>query len=621
MRVLRQHEDNAKRFSRRAALILGGQAAVIGALGWRLYDLQVVRSADLRQIAQENRISIRLVPPVRSDILDRHGESLAIVRGSYTVYLERRRSPDPEESLRHLAALGPLPEDRRKEILAFLLENPGAGIIPIMEDANWTIVARVAANAPSLPGVSTERSTIRQYPQGPAFAHAVGYVGPISASDIRENPGLVPLRALRDLRVGKRGVERGMDQQLRGRPGVAHLEVNAHGHVVRELRREPASSGRDVVLTLDRVLQQYAYTRFGDESGAAVVMDIVNGDLLCLVSKPSFDPNLFANRISKAAWSELNHNPRRPLVDRATTGEYPPGSTFKMIVALAALEGDHRIPANRTYCNGQVELGDRVFRCWNRGGHGWLAMRDAIKQSCDAYFYLAAGDLEIDQIAEMAERFGLGQDFDIGVPYVRRGLIPTRSWKLADRGAPWMQGDSFNAGIGQGFVLSTPLQLAVMTARIANGEYRVQPRLVLSPHGGSTPRFAPLGVDRAHIDLMHDAMFAVCNETKGTAYASRIIDADTRIAGKTGTSQVRGRGAGRNEARVEETPRHLRNHALFVGFGPVHAPRYAVSVVVEHGVSGAVAAAPIGRDLLWHAAHGRPANPGALPPPEERRDA
>ncbi len=594
------------RLSRRELLLIGGKAILIGGLVYRANSLQLHQSPELRQIAENNSVRTRLLAPARSEILDRSGRAIANTRPIYSIVLEVDQAPDPGKSLMRLSQITPLSREHRRAALRMIEERPRIGTIVLIETADLRTVDRVAANAPSLPGIGARQRWVRNYPFGESFSHTVGYVGKIADRDIARNPELGRLADHPDFRVGKRGIELRRNKRLAGTPGLLAYEVNALGLSQRELRRRNAVRGRNLMLTLDADLQNYAVHRFEGESGAAVVMDVQEGNLLCLLSTPGFDPNEFADGVSSEYWSKIRENSRKPLIDRAMTGGYPPGSTFKMVVALAALEKGARLPNTTTFCSGQQELGKRVFHCWKRGGHGTVALRDALKQSCDVFFYNAGDAVGMDAIADMGRRLGLGVAHDIETNSPISGVMPTPAWKQSQEGQRWSRGDTFNAAIGQGYVLTTPLQLAVMTARIANGAKRVSPRLFL-PEPGTVPVEAePLNINPNHLATVRDAMFAVCNEQRGTAYAARITDPALVMAGKTGTSQVRRirRDVTGKSLRQEDVPRQFRHHALFVGYAPADRPRYAAAVIVEHGISGGRAAAPIVRDLLLHALTG-----------------
>ncbi len=608
-----QHKEKGRVFSRRALMLAGGQAALMSALAGRLYYLQVLHADQYAMMADENRINIRLLPPLRGRIIDRFGREVAGNRQNYRVVLIPEQTQSIDATLDALAEF--IPEDLidRERVMKEVKRKRSFVPIPVVDNLTWEQFARINVNSPSLPGIQMDVGSTRHYPYDKMFAHIVGYVGAVSEKDL-QNLEYDPLLELPEFRIGKSGIEKYYDQALRGSAGLSRVEVNAYGRVIRELTRQEGVAGNDAVLTIDVELQDFAVRRMGKESAAAVVMDIHTGDILAMVSVPSFDPNAFAGGISSAEWKELIENPMRPLGNKAISGQYPPGSTFKMVVALAALEEGVTTPGQRIFCSGHTELGKHRFHCWRRGGHGWMDMEEAIAQSCDVYFYEIARKVGVDKIAEMAQRFGLGEMLDIDILGERKGLVPTRAWKQAVQGTSWQVGETYNTGIGQGYVLSTPLQLAVMTARLANGGKKVKPRLVRSVAGegadGATkppenPTEMPdLGVSPRSLRVVLEGMNKVMNGPRGTARAARIEVEGWEMAGKTGTAQVR--RITRKE-RVEgvrksdEKPWEERDHALFVGYAPYDDPRYAVSVIVEHGGSGSTVAAPIARDLLQEA--------------------
>jgi penicillin-binding protein 2 len=408
--------------------------------------------------------------------------------------------------------------------------------------------------------------------------------------------------------IGKIGLEAQRENLLRGSAGTRRVEVNAAGRVMRELDRQEGQPGADIQLTLDNEIQSYANARLDGESAAVVMIDCESGDILACASSPSYDPNLFVRGISVADYRALLDDPYRPLPNKAVQGIYPPGSTFKMVTALAALEAGDVSLQDTVYCPGHLEISGRRFHCWKRGGHGNMDLHLSLRESCDVYYYELALRTGIENISAMAERLGLGVQFDLPITSVAKGLAPTREWKVANRGEPWVVGDSANASIGQGFVLASPLQLAVMTARLATSR-SVTPRLVKSIDGVEQPsgHGEPMGLNENLLREVRRAMYAVTNSNRGTAYRSRIIEDAFRLAGKTGTSQVRNISTGERATGVlsnSALPREQRDHALFVSFAPYDAPKYAVAVVVEHGGGGSTVAAPIARDITLQALYG-----------------
>ena len=599
---MRPEANRYKTVTRRAALLAGGQAALFAVLAGRMYYLQVIEADQYKMLAEENRINLRLLSPPRGRILDRFGEELAGNQQNYRVLLIPEQTASVEEALLRLAKLIPVAEHDRRRVLREARRKRGFVPITVSENLTWEQFARINVHSPDLPGVQPDVGETRHYPHRDAFAHVVGYVGAVAVDEL----GTDPLLELPGFRIGKSGIERTLDLDLRGKAGNSRVEVNAYGRVIRELTRRHGQPGREVVLTLDAGLQRHVAGLLTGESAAGVVLDIHTGDVLALVSMPSFDPNAFNYGLSHGAWRSLVGNPKNPLVNKAIAGQYPPGSTFKMIVALAALESGIISPEQSFFCSGSLKLGDRRFHCWKRGGHGEMALVTGIEQSCDVYFFEVAKRVGVDRVAEMARRFGLGTKLGIDLAAEKSGLIPTRAWKAATLGQPWQQGETLNTGIGQGYVLATPLQLAIMTARLGNGGKAVLPRLVRSSRDrpGSALEDAPpaaLGIAQRWLALVHEAMVRVSNSPRGTAYRARVPFQDFQMASKTGTSQVR-RISQQERRRLgdhdNEKPWQERDHASFVAYAPAHEPRYAVAVVVEHGGSGARKAAPIVRDIV-----------------------
>lgn len=612
----------APRITRRALMLLGLQAGVIGGLAWRMRDLQIVQNEKFRLLAEENRVNLRLIPPARGLIFDRAGLPLAGNRQNYRIVIVREQAGEVATVLDRLAEIVPLPPDRRQRAEREIASRPAFVPVVVTENVTWDDVVRVSANAPVLPGVYAEVGLSRFYPDAYSTAHVVGYVGPVSESDLArmENPD--PVLQIPRFQIGKTGVEHRLETDLRGQAGDMRIEVSAAGRVVRELDRVEGQAGADITLTIDKGLQNFAMQRMAGESASAVVIDVRSGDIVALASSPGFDPNSFVFGISSAEWKGLMEDEYRPLSNKAVSGAYPPGSTFKMVVALAALEAGAIRPGDTVSCGGYTQLGSRRFHCWKRGGHGRVDLRRSLSQSCDVYYYELARRVGPDGISAMAKRLGLGVRHDLPIPAVTEGLMPDRAWKPANRDGPWTSGDSFNYGIGQGFTLASPMQLALMTARIASGT-DVAPRLVKAVGGVETPVRSPLdlGITPDHLRRVRDGMFAVVNDG-GTAGRSRIADPAMVMAGKTGTSQVRIITAAERAAGVtrnDQLPWNRRDHALFVAYAPYGAPRYAIAQIVEHGGGGSAVAAPIARDILMRALY------GGLPPlsayPPDQRDA
>ncbi len=608
----------------RRALLMGGlQMAFAGGLAMRMRHLQVDQADQFRLLAEENRINIRLIPPARGKIFDRNGNTIAQNVPSYRIVIVREDAGDVDKviaNLSHLIELDPEDLDRAR---AEMRRSPPFLPITLSDRIGWEDISKVSVNAPALPGITPEVGLTRVYPLGADFAHVVGYVGPVSDYDLSRIEDPEPVLRIPRFQIGKVGLEAKQEGLLRGKAGAKRVEVNATGRVMRELDRQEGQPGADVQLTVDAQLQNYVQARLGLESASAVIIDCETGDLRAIASSPTFDPNLFVRGISVADYRGLTEDNFRPLASKSVQGIYPPGSTFKMITALAALE-DGLIGSDDTvYCPGFLEVAGRRFHCWRRGGHGHMDLLNSLKQSCDVYFYDVALKVGIDKISAMAKRFGLGMRHDIPMSAVASGLAPNKEWKQRVHGQDWLIGDTANASIGQGFMLASPMQLAVMTARIATGR-SIEPRLVKSIDGVEQPKGTgePMGLNENHLRHVRRGMYEVSNNRRGTGYSSRIIADGQRMAGKTGTSQVRNITAAERAAGVirnEDLPWERRDHALFVCFAPFDRPKYAVSVVVEHGGGGSKAAAPIARDVLLQALYGDTPPLAAYPKKDQGR--
>ena len=623
IRFRKSDGERAGLFTRRALLLGGAQLTLMSALAGRLYQLQILERERFSTLAEENRVNVRLLAPTRGLIFDRTGEPLAINRNNFRAMLasDRDRGRTAEVVIARLDQILNIGEAERTRLLRELRRSRNFQPVVVRENLDWQEVSRIEFNAPDLPGVFIDIGQTRDYPQGVLTSHIIGYTGRVSEEDLAGRDD--PLLQLPTIRFGKKGVERALEDDLRGHAGTVQVEVNAVGRIVRELDRTEGQPGDNVLLTLDVELQRFAADRLRAQqanaehkSGSLVVMDIVTGDVLAMVSEPGFDPNVFARGITQAEWRDLLDDPAHPLNNKAIAGVYPPGSTYKVAVALAALESGAIDAGTILNCPGFIELGNIKFHCWWKGGHGGLNVVGGISNSCDCFFYQAAQRTGVDKIDEMATRLGFGHESTLGLPGEAAGNQPSRAWKLDKYNVPWQQGDTFNLGIGQGYMTATPLQLAIMTSRIANGGYDVQPNLLLAkaaPRQELAPPMpqlkvsaASLRIDPRHLALVHEGMNQVVNSPTGTAAQLR-LDADKRpidpafhFAGKTGTAQVKRiteheRAMGITQ---EQLPWRLRHHALFVCFGPVDNPRYACAVVVEHGMAGGATAGPIGRDVL-----------------------
>ncbi len=587
-------------FTRRALLLGAAQAGVVGVLGVRLYQVQVVDGARYATLAESNRISARLIAPPRGRILDRFGTVVGGNKLNWRALLMVEETSDVNATLDAFSQVVPLADHERARMDRELHRRRRFIPLVVREFLTWEDMARIEVNAPDLPGILVDVGTSRLYPEGPDLAHVVGYVAPPSEADMGDEPML----ALPGIRIGRAGVEKYHDLKLRGRAGEVQMEVNAVGRVIRELDREEGTPGQELGLTIDVVLQKQVLARLGDESASAVVMDCRNGEVLAMTTTPSFDPSLFNSGVSQAQWVEWTNNRRAPLINKATAGVYPPGSTFKMAVAMAGLDNKVIGPGDRINCPGYLDVGDTRFHCWSKYGHGLLDVKGGLKNSCDVFFFELARRVGIDRIAAMANRFGIGVDLDIELPGARKGLMPTREWRQS-HGHPWGIGDTVNCGIGQGYVEVTPLALCTYVSRVATGR-AVQPHLTrtlagVAQPGATAAEWPSMSLSERHLQLCREGMFAVVNEQGGSAPQARLNIPGIQLAGKTGSSQVRRVSREvreRGNFKSENLPWEYRPHALFVCFAPYDAPRYAVSLVIEHGNAGATAAAPLARDIM-----------------------
>ncbi len=591
----------------RRAFLLGGLAGTgLLALGGRLAHLQIVEAQRYEKLSASNQFNFRLVPPPRGLIVDRNGVVLATNRPNFRLLVAREEHNDPQALLTSLAQFVPLDGARQKRLLVDIKRAPRQTPVAVMEDMTWEQFSAINVRAPELPGVTADMGEVRVYPHGGAFAHVIGYVAKVNREDMTPTgPNSEAIMLHPGFRIGRQGVEKAFDLELRGRPGARKIEVDANGREVRQDSQGdiPATPGQEIQLTLDADIQARALDVMGEESGAIVVMDCRTGDLLCMVSAPSFDANRFVKGVAPADYKALSEYERKPLLNKVFGGTYPPGSTFKPTVALAALESGVD-PEQRVLCTGAWRFGGRTWRCWEKGGHGSQNMHDAIKNSCDIYFYQTALRMGPDPIAKAANALGFGQTFDIGLPGQKKGVVGSRAWKrkAVKREPVWQPGDSVSYGIGQGYVAVNALQLAVMTARLANGRKALNPRLIKSVGGRELKRgnaVSDLPFQQPHLDYVRGGMIAVANDVRGTAYRqSQLGLGDVMMAGKTGTAQVRSYDnlTSRNSAAYQWK---LKDHNLFVAFAPVDDPRYAVSVIIEHGgLGGATAAAPRAREVM-----------------------
>jgi|HubBroStandDraft_1064217.scaffolds.fasta_scaffold00238_23 penicillin-binding protein 2 len=602
-----REQGRYKVLTRRAALLGGGQLALLGALIGRMYYLQVLEAERYKVLAEENRINFRLLAPRRGRILDRFGVALATNDQNYRIVLVAEQAGDLESTLGAIGTLIALDETERHKVLRDVKRKHSFVPVVVRENLSWDEVSRIEVNVNELPGVNIEVGSSRYYPFGDRASHVVGYVAPVSIEELTGDP----IMELPDFRIGKSGIEKAQDAELRGKAGASQIEVNALGRVVREISRDDGTTGKEVVLTLDMWLQDYAQRRLtAEESATLVLMDAVTGDVLALASSPAYDDNAFTHGLPAKLWHDLVADPLVPLNNKTIQGIYPPGSTFKPCVALAALESGVQTPEGTVTCSGKITVGTTEFHCWRKGGHGTVDLHAAIKNSCDVYFYEMARRLGVDRIAAMAGKLGFGKPTGIDIPNEHSGLIPSRAWKYATYGVRWQDGETYSVGIGQGYVTTTPLQLATMVARLVTNR-EVVPRLIrpagaiaagtpFDPDVGASD-FPKLDLGAKNLAAVLAGMNAVTNEPGGTGYGARITEPGMEMGGKSGSAQTRHISLAEREhglRKQEDIPWKDRDHALFIAFAPVGSPRYVASCVVEHGKHGGSSAGPIVRDVL-----------------------
>ena len=580
-------------FTRRSLGVSGGMTLVFAVLAGRLYQLQIRDGEEYKALAEDNRVSERLIAPPRGRILDRFGVELANNRRNYRVLLvAEQASEGVGEALDTLSKVIQISDAQKKRIAQTIAENKKFVPVPVAENLSWEEFSRINLHLPYLTGVQPDVGETRDYPYDTAMVHILGYVAAVSPEDLKGDDD--PLLTQPGYRIGKRGIEKAFDHEVRGEAGASRVEVDAYGRVKRELGHEDGVPGKDVWLTIDAEVQKYAAQRLGNESAACIVIDVMTGDVIAMVSSPGYDPNEFNVGITPDQWKALIEDDHKPLLDKTMSGIYPPGSTFKTVVAAAAVEAGLATPDYRVNCGGAITLGNHTFHCWvwnaDHHGHGSLDLEGGIKNSCDVFFYETARRIGIDKIQEVALKLGLGGPTGIELPGEKSGLIPSRDWKMKKYKVAWQPGDSLSAGIGQGYVTATPLQMALQASRIASG-LNISPRLVhmVGDEVRRRPVPAPLDLSADGLARVRAGMNRVTNEPGGTAFALRITEKGYEMSGKTGTAQVRAYTEGQHGGAITKNSVldwKLRDHGMFIAFAPSDQPRYACSCIVEHGSDG-----------------------------------
>ena len=580
---------------RRVFLLGGIQVALFSLIFGRLYKLQVLDNEKYKMQSDKNRISFLFHSPIRGKILDSSGYILAKNKEIYSLYLSPFLISDLDKVINTISKIIILTEQEIDKFLNRINESQRRDkAILLKSNLSWNELSILSVNRKDIPGIDIKVDFVREYSKGSYYSHIIGY----TFKDTNKKDLVI------DMQYGRMGIEKSYNDYLKGIPGIEEIEVNANGSFVRRLSIKNSTPGRDIQLTINTDLQGYTKKRMGSEVGASIIMDAKNGDILASVSSPSFDSNLFSKPLESEIWDKLIKDSKSPLLNRAFRGLYPPGSTFKPVIAIAALK--HRVISKneKIFCNGIYTLGDRDFHCWKKGGHGSLDMENAISQSCDVYFYELSLRLGIEKISNMAESFGFGKYHNeyFGEP---NGIIPNKKWKKAVHNKKWQKGETLNVGIGQGFLLVTPLELAVMTACISNMGNMIAPNIIKSIDGNEVSNQLTINLNEnlfnEHLSIVKKGMFKAVNNPKGTAWKSRINDSNYKLSGKTGTSQVRIISSEEREKGIiknEELPWYKRDHSLFIGFAPYDKPQFVTSVILEHAGGGSRFAAPMGKDLL-----------------------
>ncbi len=566
----------------------------------RLFFLQIIKGAEYRRLSENNSIRLQRIEPFRGLVFDRNGKMLVDNRPSYDVSIITKNAKPVDETLKKLAEnLGMSAQDLHEKLVS-IKNGRSYKPIPLVQDIDRDKLAMVEVHRYDLPGIEVNARPLRHYVNNQSASHLLGYLGEISPKEL--SSGKYPDLRRGDL-IGKFGIERVFDQSLRGKIGGRQVEVNANGQVVRVIKTVPAYPGYNIFLTIDSDLQQKTEELMDGITGAAVAIEPSTGQILALVSSPTFDQNAFVNGLSREQWQAFITDPTKPLNNRAVQGEYPPASTYKILTAIAGLE-EGVINEKTVYCcYGQYRFGGRYYRCWKRGGHGCVNVVEAIAQSCDVFFYQVGLAVGVDRLAHYAKAAGLGSATGIDLNHEGQGLIPTAAWKKRRTGVAWQEGETLSVAIGQGFNLVTPLQMAVTTATVANGGTRYQPQIlkrIESVEGRQIKVSEPIVTGKLTISpktlaLVKQGLWNVVNSERGTAKGARFLDVP--ISGKTGTAQVVSRKED-SEDDPDLVPDHLKAHAWFIGIAPTDAPEIAVAVIVEHGEHGSGAAAPIAREMI-----------------------
>ena len=575
--------------NRRSFLLLTGKLGFFSLVGWRLFDIQILNSKKYQTLSKNNQINLEILYPIRGTIKDRNGSPIASNKMVYDLYIIPEQTENLSVTLNNLNKLIGIDFKKKRKVIELSNKLKKFEKIKVLENLSWKDLEIIEVNKNHLLGLELNENYQREYPNKEYFAHIIGYISQPTEGDL----SLPYISKMPKLNIGKTGMEKFLNEKLIGLAGQREIEVNSSGRIIREISKKSSTQGSNIAITIDQRLQKFTQDQLSNhKAGSVVVLDINSGEILSMVSVPTYDPNLIIKKPNVEYWNSLITNPLSPLTNRAIQGLYAPGSTFKMIVALAGLKHNVVNLNNTEFCSGKIEFGDRFYHCWKTKGHGTMNLENAIKESCDVFFYQLALKIGIDKISKLAMEFGLGQKYDIGFESEKKGIVPSISWKKSNLNESWYAGETLISGIGQGYLLSSPLQLAVMSARIASNGKKIEPTILKKPNKD----FATIPNISDHMKIIKQSMFKVVNENGGTANRSK--SKEYYFSGKTGTSQVKRITELERESeefRKKEIEWKNKDHALFVGYMPSKSPKYAISVIIEHGGSGAATAAPIAK--------------------------
>ena len=589
--------------NRRMFILATAKIIILGGIVSRLFFLQVKENKKYLTLSDKNRIREWKLPPIRGEFQDYFGNTIAGNFEAYQLHIIPEEVEDFRYVIYRVKELLELSDKQFKKIVKKKNEIKPWETLIVADNLSWEKFSKINNHLYDLNGVKPVISISRDYPYKENFTHVLGYVSQANENDLLTNENIKE-KFVPGLKVGKTGLEKSFEQKLIGSNSVERYEVNAYGRRISQLAFQKGDKGETIKLTIDTKIQELTNELLKEKAGSICVMDIYTGAIIAMHSSPSFDPNSFVFGISQDEWQLIRNNPMKPLVNKSLSGNYSPGSTIKPIVALSALENEIIKPDFTVQCKGHknpLELYGQTYHCWKKEGHGFVNLREAMKQSCDTYFYEVARRLGVDRLSVTAKKFGLGQKvFKDVFDNEKNGLVPNTEWKKNALGRNWVLGETIITGIGQGFIQTTPIQLCLMTAQIANGGYKIYPKIVANDDNQYADKFTPLYKKSRNIKIVQDAMFSSTNEVRGTSYRSRLDDPKYRFAGKTGTSQVKKITELDRELDLKtfQIPYEERDHALYIAFGPYKSPRYALSIIIEHGGSGGTVAAPLAKELF-----------------------